>query len=157
MATKNKTTELTVEPLRGTSAQFGPAVSKYHSFACVVPGGTTKEQLESPKFWVHYARLIPAGSEIRCVADDSSFVAYLICTFSLATDARMKCTGFHKLDDVMPGAADAYPGYEVVNGGAAGGWFIRVKSTGERLFGKGYPTQGEAFKALDQHVKALAA
>lgn len=148
-----------VRPLRGSDVQFGIAESKYRQLSAYVPGDTTKEELESSEFWVNYARQLQAGSEVRCLAQDSTFVAYMICTFVLGTDVRMRCTGFHKLQEsISDDEVDNYQvkGYKVKNGGATG-FYIQVESTGDRLFGKSFPTQIDAMIALRDHAKALSA
>lgn len=146
-----------IEPLRGSDVQFGLAESKYQQFSAYVPPNTTKKDLESPEFWVNYARQIRPGSEVRCYSQDSSFVAYVICTFSSGTDLRMRCTNFVQLaEPISAEQMDQVKGYKVKNGGATG-FYIQVESTGERLFGKSFPTQVDALQALQDHAKALAA
>lgn len=148
------TRQLKVEALRDNNL-FGLSQHKFNTFSAIVDGKATEDDLTNKDYWVHFARSFVAGDEIRCLANDSSFVAYLVVLYVNGTDTLIKCTGFHKLENVDK-QLDETEGYEVKNGGAAG-WYIKVKDTGERLFEKGFKTQALALRELEDYLKALAA
>lgn len=156
---RRQESESGVKPLRGRGS-FGPAVTRYIQYDAEVPADTPKAHLEDPKLWVHFAKTIRAGSEIRCVADDRSWVAYLYVTYSQGNDLRAKIVTYHKLLSSAEAEVDdnPYPGYQLKNGGGAG-WYVKVESTGERLKlpRKSYPNPGEALKDLEEYIRALAA
>ena len=125
----------------------------YRQFSTQTENGLTEAELISKDYWVNHARQFQAGDEIRCLAEDSSYVAYLIVLFVQGNDARVKCTGYHKLEKVEENAT-GNPDYQIRNGGASG-WYIKVMSDGKRLMNKGYPTQASASQALDEYLRAL--
>lgn len=132
---------------------FGLADHKYRSFNCVVPAGTKREDLESPLLWVHVANQIREFDEVRVVAEDHSFVAKLICTFSLGTDCRMKVMSGVDLE--VQDLVDMPNGkYEIKLHGAKK-YVIRNAETGD-IIKENLPTKVEAQRELDDYVKALA-
>lgn len=134
---------------------FGLQSHKYNLFSAIVPAATTKKDLEDGKFWSNVANKLQSGDELRCLSDNSDFVARLIVLFVNGTDVRVKCESYIKLDDVKLETYNADPDYEIKNGGAAG-WWIKKKSTSEKVL-YGIKTQALAFQALAEYKQSLAA
>lgn len=135
--------------------EFGPAVHKYTTYSVFVDETMTKEELENPKFWVHVARRLRPGDEIRCMANDSSFVARMVVLYTNGTDARVRCESLSKFSAPKMEGYQADKDYEVKNGGVVG-WYVRKISTGERIITK-MGSEAEAFTALAEYKKRLAA
>jgi hypothetical protein len=125
----------------------------YRVFSAQTESGLTEKELTNKDYWVNHARSLQPGDEIRCLAADSSYVAYLIVLFVQGNEARIKCTNFTKLEKVEEDAM-VNPDYELKNGGASG-WYIKVLSDGSKLFDKHYPTQAKASQALEEYLRAL--
>lgn len=143
-----------IEPLRNTE-HFKQAEHDYFSFSAIVPGNLDKETLENKDYWVHFAHKLRAGCEIRCLADDNSFVAYMIVLFVSGTETKIRCTNFVKLERTVENLDEPVPGYLMKNRGRAG-WWIQIKATGEKLFdGKHWPSYEDAVRDLKEYVQAL--
>lgn len=147
-----KEVEHIIDPLR--TDEFGLVTHRVTQFDANVPGHTSKEDLESPEFWVNVANKLIMGSEIRCLADDMSFVAYGICTFVQGSTAKIKINVIHKLDQVNYDDYDSNAGaYETKLRGPKK-WCI-VKSTTGEVIKEDMPTKAIAEKELEDYQKAL--
>lgn len=135
---------------------WGVAEHKFNRYSALVDGNLTKEDLEESSFWMHTARKLQAGDEIRCLSKDSNFVAELIVLFVNGNDAKIRCSRFDKLRVDAPATLDIHPDYEIKNGGAAG-WYVKDKRDGSRLFDKGFKSDKEALRELKEYLQALAA
>lgn len=158
---KGKDENKEINSLRPVGADFGAAVVKYTTYAVRVPGTTTQEDLVNHEFWRHFASKIPAGSEIRVVADDQTFWAHLYVVLQQGTELHVKLLNYVELlskTEKANWSDDMFPGYVLVNGGAVG-YFARVKSTGEKvsLPKAGYKKPSELVAAMEDYLKALAA
>ena len=152
--TKKVTEVKTSEPLR-PNQYFGLVSHQYSMFSAVTEPGLTEKELTDPKYWTLVASNFRPGSEIRCLAEDSSYIARIVVLFVNGSDVRVACESFTELDSVNADSFDADPEYSVKNGGVTG-WYVMKKSTGERVL-KNIPSQGEAFRQLAEYRKRLAA
>ena len=143
-----------IEPLRNPQ-HFGEARFKFRQFSAMVAGNLTAEDLVHRDYWVNFAKQLLPGDEIRCLANDGSFVAYLLVVFVQGTETRMKMLGFHKLENIEK-TDDLSDDFEIKNGGAAG-WYIKVKADGSRLLDKSFKSQAAAITFLTEYQKSLAA
>ena len=147
----NQAKKLKVDPLR--PASFGLIEHAVRRFNAVIPG-SLKDELENPDLWVNVAGKIEMGSEVRCLADDMSFVAYAICTFSQGSTAKLKVLEFHELDEVdYKELAVEADDYEVKLRGPRK-WSIVKKSDGS-IVKEDIATQLKAMQELEEYKKAL--
>lgn len=154
MTTSAKKQLESLSPLRPSHCDFGAAQHKINRFSVVVPGILKKENLEDHKLWVNHARNFTAGCEVRCLADDMSFVAECICTYAQGSTAKLKITLFTKLDKIdQDSIADAASDFAVKLRGPRK-WSIVKKSTGE-IVKEDIPTQLEAVRELTDYQRAL--
>lgn len=131
------------------------AVHAYRSLAVQTPAGATPKDMEDPAFWTHIARSLQPGDEIRCLADDSTYVATVFITLVVGNDVRARVTSFTDLGELPD--AELSEDYRVMNGGATGYW-IKDMRTGDPLFDKRrFTSVRDARNALDSHLKAMAA
>ena len=133
---------------------FGLSQHRYRLFdATVSPNRNTEESLTDPKFWANVAGQMEMGSEIRVLAEDFSFRAILIVTFAQGTVVRLKLVDFTQLEKVEVEVPNA--DYEIKLRGMRR-WSIVKKETGE-IVQEDIATKGEAMKALESFLRALAA
>ena len=148
---KSKVEAKQISPVN--NRDFGLRDHKYRSFSCVVPVGTEREDLEDPKLWVNVAGQIKIGDEVRVVAEDFTYVAYLICTFSLGTDCRMKILSGTDLEGeqtIKLGSGK----YDIALRGTKK--FVVYNTENGDIIKENIPTKLEAQRELDDYVKALA-
>jgi len=146
----NKDKNIKVDPLRPSN--FGLLEHKARRFDAVV-NPEYINSLEDPDLWVNCANKIDMGDEIRCLAEDMSFVAYGICTFKQGTTVKLKIIQFKELDPVDDDLAEKESDFEVKMRGKKK-WCISKKSTGE-IIKEGISKQAEALKELADYEKAL--
>lgn len=142
-----------IDPLRVPDFQL--AEHSYRRHNAVVPGSLEKEDLTNPALWVNVSNRINMGDEIRCVADDYSFVAYLFCTHRVGNKAVLRLMSGFTLDTVGESAPDDDFDYEHKLRGPKK-WCIVEKSTG-KVVKEGISTEAEALRELEDFRKALAA
>ncbi len=130
------------------------AVHTYRALAVQTPAGAKKADLEEPAFWTHIARNLQAGDQIRCLADDSTYVADVFVTLVVGNDVRARVLNFTALGELPD--AEVGEDYKIVNGGATGYW-VRDTRTGDDVFQRRFASPRDARTALDNHLKALAA
>lgn len=133
-------------------AEFQTAEHRYRRFDCVVPAGLTQKQLEDPKLWVNVATKLMMFDEVRAIADDHSFVAYLLVLFCQGTDARLKVINGVELES-MDGK-DAPQGKFDVQLRGRKKYVLYNTETGD-VIKEDIPTQAQAYKELEDHVNAL--
>jgi hypothetical protein len=128
---------------------------KVRRFNADVPGSLTADDLENPDLWVNVAPQFEMGTEIRCLADDMSFVANGICTYSQGSTAKVKIITMHELDQVDDDFGDSTGAFEIKLRGPKK-WCVINKNNGDVI--KEYiPTQLEALRELEDYKKALRA
>lgn len=132
---------------------FGLTEHRIRQFDASVNGALTQKDLENPTLWENIAQQLTKGAEIRCIAEDMSFVAYGICTFVQGTVVRVKIISYHKLDKVK--SVKQKGEYEAKLKGSRK-WCVVKVSTGEDL-AEMIPTQAEALRWIADYQKALAA
>lgn len=144
--------DIKVGPLRPSC--FGLIEHAVRRFNAAVPGGLSVDDLENPDLWVNVANKVEMGSEIRCMAEDMSFVAYGICTFAQGSTIKVKILEMHELDAVDNDAlADAASDYEVKLRGRKK-WCL-IKKSDSSVIKEGIATQLQAMKELEDYQKAL--
>jgi hypothetical protein len=133
--------------------EFQTAEHRYSRFDCLLPAGVTQGDLENPALWVNIAPRLKMFDEVRAVAEDHSFVAYLIVTFSQGTDARLKITSGADLagnEDIEVPTSK----YEVKLRGPKK-WCLMNNETGECIK-EGIPKKSDAYRELEDHIAALS-
>lgn len=140
-------------PLR--TSDFGLAQHRFRQFSATVSSDTTKEQLSDPALWASVAPQMQPGDSIRVIAEDFSFIAVLVVTFSQGTVARVKVLTVHGLDKVEQQQPGLFGDYELKMRGPKK-WCIVKTSTGE-VIKEGIPTQTEAVRELADYQQALVA
>lgn len=138
-----------------STADFGLSTHKYRTFSATVDGRLKPVDLEDPTLWVHVAPQIREGDEIRALADDQSFVAYLICTFQSGSSVRLKTMHGYELEVVDHDSLDAQTGDLFIKQRGMKKWCILRRSTGE-VVKEGLPTQSKAMQELEEYQRALA-
>jgi len=144
-------TDTKVTPIK--PAEFQTAEHRYCRFDCQVPLGVTKDDLENPGLWVNIAPRLKMFDEVRVVAEDHSFVAYLIVTFSQGTDARLKITGGADLagDEEIEIPTSKY---EIKLRGPKK-WCIMNNENGD-VIKEGIPKQADAYRELEDYIAAMS-
>lgn len=93
----------TVTPIRNVvplpNNLLGIAAHTIRSFNLVAPEGIEVEDLENPALWVNFGGKLLDGSEIRVVASDMTWVAYLFVTYALGSTVRVKVLNSYELED----------------------------------------------------------
>jgi len=146
--------KLKVNPLR--PSDFGLIEHAVRRFNAVVSGELSKDDLEDVDLWVNCANKMEMGSEVRCIADDMSFVAFGICTFVEGSTAKLKIYSMNELDAVDYDKLSGEAGdYEAKLCGSKK-WCIRKLSDGS-VVKEGMATQLECLRELEDYKKALRA
>ena len=145
-----------LQPLTQQASGFGLLEHKYNQFSVIVPSTLKKEDLTQKELWLHLAGSLTEAGEIRCLADDNSFVAYLIVLHINKPDVLVKLLSYHELEVVKRSSIDADEDYMIKRSPGKGGFYIQHKVTGDKI-SEGLPSQSAAFKALEDHKRALAA
>lgn len=96
--TKLQEVPKTLTPIAPSSCQLKEHA--YRSFDCRLPKGITVEDVENPALYVHLARQLQAGSEIRVMAEDESFIAWLYVIQSHGNDVIVKLIHGVELEEV---------------------------------------------------------
>ena len=73
------------------------------SFQIVLPRGVEIDDVTDPALYTNVARRIPAESEIRLVAEDGSFVAWVYVSYSYGNDLRCHLIKHLVIEDVKMG------------------------------------------------------
>ena len=132
---------------------FGLQTHRVRHFDATVPGSMTKKDLENTKFWDNVASDFLMGAEVRCVADDMSFVATGICTYAEGTTVKIAIISFDKLDSVD--VEKASPDFSAKLCGSKK-WCI-FKNADDTMIKEDIATKAEAERFISDYVKALAA
>lgn len=135
-------------------ADFALMAHKNQTFTCVLPTGVTKEDIENPELYVNIARKVAIADEIRVIAEDMSFVAWVIVTAAFGgSDIRVRVTHGCDLDDVedlkMPEER-----YQIKMRGMKKWSIIDIRDGA--IIKEGIATQKEAQNERDDYIKALA-
>lgn len=140
-------------PIKTTN--FKLAEHSYRRHTCSIDPATISKDidLEDGALYQNVAAKINDGDEIRIIADDYSFVAYLFVTFVRGTDVRAKLISFHELDAVYEDTDPVSERYEVKQRGVKK-WCIVDKTDGS-VIKELIPTQQEALRERDEYVRAL--
>jgi len=147
----NAAEKLTVTPLRRTD--FGLSQHRIRQFDATVPGQYTIEDLQDPALWSSVAGQLEMGAEVRCLADDMSFVAHGVCTFAAGAVASIKIYSFYPLDKVDPKLVAVSKEYDIKLRGPKK-WCIVHMPTGD-VVKEGIANQGVALRELEDYERAL--
>lgn len=132
---------------------FGLEEQHYRSFSAYVPADYEEADLESPAIWVHVARKMSAGSELRCMAEDMSWVAYCLVMSVNGPNVLVKVLAIHVLDKVL--AQEAKSGLEVKFRGPVRKFGVIDCATGTFLK-DGIPSKLQAMQEMEDFIKARA-
>ena len=132
--------------------EYQQDLHRYTRFDCIVPSGLTNKDLENPDLWVNVAGRMKQFDEVRVIADDHSFVAYLLVLFVQGTDAKLKLIMGAELEDI-PDMPIAVGKYDIKLCGAKKYVIFNTK-TGEHIK-DGIPTKIQALKELQDYETAL--
>jgi len=143
-----------VSPLN--SGDFGAIEHKVPRFNADVSGKLTKEDLENPDLWAHVARSMVMGCDVRCIADDMSFVAFGICTFAQGASVKIKIYSFTELDEVNYDEMNDDAAKFIIKLRGPKKWCLVNNENGD-IVKEDIPTQLEAMRELTDYQKALRA
>lgn len=131
---------------------FGPATQHYLSFSASVPACFEEADIENPQAWLFVARRMQAGSELRVMANDLSWVAYCIVMSVTGNNAQIKVKTIYVLDKKDEETAESR--FEVKWFGPRKFGYVN-KATGDVLKDN-IPSKLQAMAELDDYLKALA-
>jgi len=135
---------------------FGAIEHKVPRFNADVPGTLTKEDLENPDLWAHVGRSMTMGCDVRCMADDMSFVAFGTCTFAQGSSVKIKIYSFNELDEVNYDEMNDEAAKFIIKLRGSKKWCIVNNENGD-IVKTDIPTQLEAMRELTDYQKALRA
>jgi hypothetical protein len=143
-----------MQPIKTT--EFGLAEHRFQQFCAITSGSVTALDMCDPERWVHVAAQCRPGDIIWVDADDYSYTAMLKVTYSAGTRMRLKLIMFKDLEivDADQEEADNAPYFIKLMGIKK--WCIIERSTAEVKI-ELIPTKTDAYKALDDYTRALAA
>jgi len=133
--------------------EFGLAVHHYRTFHATIPAGMGKKDLVKAEMWDHVASQLQMYNEIRAIAEDGAWVAHLIVTFRHANKAMVEIINFTELEKVSYEERAGLGKFEVKQRGVKK-WCI-IDNTDGTVVQELIPTQGEAYKKLDEHLAVL--
>ena len=139
-----------IDPVK--PAEFQLAEHRFRRFDCFVPAGLKNKDLEDPALWVHVAPQMKQFDEVRAIAEDHSFVAYLMVMFSQGSDARLKIVNGADLDDVTE-IESSNERYKVQLRGVKK--YVLYDANTSEIIKENIPTKAKAYKELEDYVLAL--
>lgn len=145
-----------ISPIRLGGGSFGAIQHEVPRFGATVPGTLTKDDLEDPDLWVHVARNMTMGCDIRCIADDMSFVAFGTCTFAQGSMVKIKIYSFNELDVVDYDSVSDEASKFIVKLRGPRKWCIVNNETGE-VVKEDIADKATAERELSDYHKALRA
>lgn len=128
------------------------ATHAYSSHAVVVDRKLDQEVLESPEMWRHCAAALRAGSEVRVTSMDGAFYALVYISYVRGSDVIARVVNYVELDEVNYNDPVNQPYFVDMRQGR--NWCVIKRETGEIVFGD-IPTQSAAYRALEDHMRAL--
>jgi len=133
--------------------RLAPDTAQVRRLSLDVPEGTKPEDLENPKFWAHVAGQLSLYAEIRCMWEDGSRRAEVICTFCDGHNSTFKIIQMDELEKLKPRGLEVHPDYDIKQRGPKK-WCIQNKKTGEFIRTM-IPTQAKALSELDEYLTTL--
>jgi len=85
---------------------FGAIEYVRTQYAAKIPDGVTFEDILNPTYWAHHARDIRPTDEIRAVAEDRTWIAYLIVVDCARTWVKVQALSHHSLIQSQASADD---------------------------------------------------
>jgi len=126
----------------------------YQSFNLLVDRDTDRADILKAEFWTIYAGSFSAGSEIRVIAEDNTWVMRLIVTHVDGTDIRVIQESFTELVKCKKSKPVVeIDGYEVKMRGKKK-WCV-IKQSDGTVVKDMIATKDEAIDALTEHVAKL--
>lgn len=139
------------------AARFALANGNREVWQARVEPGTTLDEMLEPSFWAHVAGKIDVrgfGSKIEVIAEDGSFYAELLVTYSTMREIRAVKLHWVDLERTDPLSMPDAP--YIAEHKGFGKW--RVLRTSDRTVARdGFNSKEDAQRWIDSHVKALAA
>ena len=83
-------------------------------FTATAPANTPREALVDPVFWTHAARKLRPLSEIRVIAQDSSWYAHIFVMYSAGLDIKLHELGYWELGEIDAGVGAENSEFKVV-------------------------------------------
>lgn len=145
--------EKRVTPLLRTA--FGLSQHMNQQFQAIVPPGTNKEDLESPRFWEHVQTQLRLHDEIRVVAEDSSMVAYLIVVAKAGNQAYTRVMWGTDLAEVDTSEISQRQSRYIVKMRGRQQWCVVDVET-NRNIKQNIATKSVAERELEEYLQALS-
>lgn len=136
-------------PLKPSDVQ--PAGVNYTLLGAVVPKQMTEEELVDPALWVNIGSKLRAGSEVRVIDVDCTFVARLFVTYVNQHDVRLSVIEHHTFETVD---VDEDSEYYIKKRGVHR-WCIMKHGSPDPIQ-KDIATRHEAERQLAEYLKTLA-
>ena len=133
--------------------QMRTAKADVRSYSVLVPTGMGKKELEKADLWDHVANSLQQYDEVRCLAEDGSFVANVIVTFKAGNKVLVKTTNFTELEVISYAEHSGMNRFEVKQRGPKK-WCILDTKDGSVVH-ELIPTQSEAYKKLEEHIAII--
>jgi hypothetical protein len=128
------------------------AEHSYRRFSVQVPRTVTKDILTDHRLWVHVAGQLNVLDEIRVVADDLSYRALLIVTFSDFKNIRMKLVEYCELEECE--TMEQMPEEYTVEQRGQRKWCVIRLADGE-IIKDNIQTRPKALQELDEYIAIL--
>jgi len=123
-------------------------------FNVILPESIRKEDLERPEIWVNVGSKLAETSEIRVVAQDMSFVAYLFVTYALGSTVRVKVLSIHEWENTEDLEDESLQRYAVKRRGLKK-WCI-IDNVDGRVMYENIVTKQQAMSDREDLLKALS-
>ena len=133
--------------------EFGLATHKFRIYSAIAPRGMQPDDLYNPLFWSHVANQLTMFDEVRVLAEDGSWVAYVLVTFRHANNVKIKMLNSEVLEDVSYEVPEENQRYIAKQRGMLK-WCIVDNETGENVFDR-IPTQSKAYAKLESYLASL--
>lgn len=134
--------------------RFALAEHAFRRFNATVPVGTTKEDLENPRFWSFCQEHVRVHDEIRAVAEDSSFFVVLLVAAKAGNLIYPRVVYGTDLGDTdLSAATAAQARYAVKQRGVLGWCLVDVEE--DRNIKTGIGKKSDAERELEEYLQAL--
>ena len=148
--------EVKAKPVTLTMSAMRPAESRRNAWSCVVPAGTTKEQLLQSQTWSVVSQNLNFLDRIEVIAADRSFFAELLVLAAGRGHASLHLLHYHALPALLTADPGVLPaGFEcnftgpLVNG--RGGYEV-TRTVDNVVMCTGHASRESALQELLQHA-----
>lgn len=118
-----------------------------------VPVDTERDDLENPALWAHVAPKITLYAEIRCIWEDGSRMARVICTYADGHNSRFKLIEFVPLEATDGVPVDEDPDYKIVLRGVKK-FCVQNRKTG-KYHVEMLPSKADAVRWVQEYRQTL--